>query len=191
MQDSTRILIPGLDLNSSLQAVKLAESHPNLFAAIGLHPGDSLKWDAQTIPALRELSINQKVVAMGEIGLDYYWDTAPHDHQQLVLQEQLGLANELQLPVVIHLREKEDAAYGDCARDMIQILDVWTRQLRKDINPLFDRPGVLHSFSGTTQTAEKAISMNFLIGVTGPVTYKNALDRQMLVSSLPIEKDAY
>jgi TatD DNase family protein len=183
-----RILIPGLDLRSSLQAVKLAESHPNLFAAIGLHPDDSLKWDAQTIPALRELSISQKVVAIGEIGLDYYWDTAPHDRQQLVFKEQLGLAKELQLPVVIHLREKNDASDGDGAGDMIQILDEWTRQLRENMNPLVDRPGVLHSFSGTTQMAQKAIGMNFFIGVTGPVTYKNATDRQMLVASLPIEK---
>jgi TatD DNase family protein len=184
----TRILIPGLDLRSSLHAVKLAESHPNLFAAIGVHPNDSLTWDAQTIPALRELSISQKVVAIGEIGLDYFWDTAPHDHQKKVLREQLALAAELQLPVVIHLREKGDTSDGDCARDMIQILEEWTNQLLVEKNPLTERPGVLHSFSGILQTAQKAISMNFFIGVTGPVTYKKAVERQALVASLPLER---
>ncbi len=184
----TRILIPGLDLRTSLHAVKLAESHPNLFAAIGVHPSDSLTWDAQTIPALRELSISQKVVAIGEMGLDYYWDTAPHDHQKKVLKEQLALAAELQLPVVIHLREKEDTPDGDCAREMIQILEEWNDQLQLDKNPLAGRPGVLHSFSGTLQTAQKAMDMNFFIGVTGPVTYKNAVERQALVASLPLEK---
>jgi TatD DNase family protein len=184
----TRIMIPGVDLRSSLRAVKLAESHPNLFAAVGVHPGDSLTWDAQSIPALRELSISQKVVAIGEIGLDYYWNIAPHDHQQKVLREQLDLAAELQLPVVIHLREKEDASDGDCARDVIQILEKWTNQLKFENNPLAEGPGVLHSFSGILQTAEKAITMNFLIGVTGPVTYKNSVERQAMVASLPLDK---
>jgi len=183
----TRILIPGLDLRSSRRAVKLAESHPNLFAAIGVHPSESLTWDPQTIPALRELSINQKVVAIGEAGLDYYWEAAPRDHQQKVLREQLALAAELQLPVVIHLREKDDRQDGECARDLLQILEGWTGQLNADNNPLADHPGVLHSFSGTLQTAQKAMDMKFFIGVTGPVTYKNAVERQALIARLPME----
>jgi TatD DNase family protein len=183
-----RILIPGLDLRSSLRAVKMAESHPNLFAAIGVHPGDSLTWDGQTISALRELSISQKVVGIGEIGLDYFWDAAPHEHQQKVLKEQLALAEELELPVVIHLREKGDDLEGDCSRDLLHLLEDWIKKLSAGMNPLVGRPGVLHSFSGSLELARKAVDMKFYIGVTGPVTYKNAIARIEVVANLPLDK---
>jgi TatD DNase family protein len=126
----TRILIPGLDLASSQRAVKLAESHPNLFAAIGIHPNDSLMWQGETSNGLRVLAESPKVKAIGEIGLDYYWNDAPHDQQRGVLTEQLNLAAGLQLPVVLHLREAGDAPYGDCARDLIEILGKWVKSLR-------------------------------------------------------------
>jgi TatD DNase family protein len=184
----TKILIPGLDLRSSLRAIHLAESHPNLFAAIGVHPSDSLTWDGQTISALKELSLGQKVVAIGEIGLDYYWDAAPREHQHKVLTEQLTLAEELELPVVIHLREKGDILEGDCSQDLLHILEDWTRKLIKTNNPISNRPGVLHSFSGSLSLAKKAIKMNFYIGVTGPVTYKNASARQDVIANLPLER---
>lgn len=184
----TRILIPGITLKSSHIIVMLAESHPNLFAAVGVHPDEALTWDPQTIPALKELAASLKVVAIGEIGLDYYWDTAPHDYQQMVLKAQLDLAAELQLPALIHLREKEDAADGDCARDMMNILEEWAARLRVEKNPLAERPGVLHSFSGARRTAEKAIDLNFYIGVTGSLTFKNAEQRREIIASLPVER---
>lgn len=184
----TRILIPGITLKSSLSIVKLAESHPSLFAAVGVHPNDSITWDPQTIPALRELATSLKVAAVGEIGLDYYWDSAPRDHQQKVLKEQLDLAAELQLPVVLHAREKDDAPDGDCARDLIQILEDWAGRLRVDMSPLAERPGVLHSFSGSRQTAERALALNFYVGVTGPITYKNAEERQQVIASVPMNR---
>jgi len=184
----TRILIPGLTLTSSRSAVKLAESHPMLSAAIGVHPNDSLPWDGQTISALRELSLNQKVVAIGEIGLDYYWDSTPHDHQQKVLKEQLALAAELQLPVVIHFREKGLASGGDCASDLLKILEEWGTGLRREKSPLAERPGVLHSFSGTLETARAAISLGFYMGVTGPVTFENGQRRQEIVAALPLDR---
>jgi TatD DNase family protein len=184
----TRILIPGITLKSSRAIVILTESYPNLFAAVGVHPNDSNTWDPQTIPALRELATNLKVIAIGEIGLDYYWDAAPRDHQQQVLIEQLNLAAELELPVTLHAREKDDAPDGDCARDLVQILEQWVNRLRVEKNPLAERPGVLHSFSGTHQTAQTVIDLNFYIGVTGPVTFKNANKRQEMIASLPIER---
>jgi TatD DNase family protein len=184
----TRILIPGLDLASSLRAVKLAESHPNLYAAIGVHPNDSLTWLGETSNKLRVLAEAPKVKAIGEIGLDYYWNDAPHDHQRLVLTEQLALAAELKLPVVLHLREMDNAQDGDCARDLIKILETWVESLRVGNNPLAERPGVLHSFSGGKSTAEKVINMNFYIGITGPVTYKNAQDRRDVVKIIPLER---
>jgi TatD DNase family protein len=184
----TRILIPGVTLPDSMSAIKLAESHPILFAAIGIHPTDALNWNDATRAALQELATSLKVKAVGEIGLDYYWDTAPHQLQQKVLKEQLELAAELNLPVVLHMREKNDAEHGDCSRDLIQILDEWMTRLRVEKRPLADNPGVLHSFSGTEETACRAINLNFLIGITGPVTYKNAEARRRVIASLPVEK---
>lgn len=185
----TRILIPGLELVSSQHAVELAESHPNLFAAIGVHPSDSLAFKPDVLDALRSLkNASTKIVAIGEIGLDYYWDDAPHDWQQMVLKEQLSLAGELNLPVVLHLREARDAMEGDCARDMLAILESWLDGLRAARHPLAQAPGVLHSFSGSLNTAAKALELNFYLGITGPVTFKSAEARREVVKSLPLER---
>jgi TatD DNase family protein len=199
----TRILIPGIDLSSSRSSVKLAESHPNLFAAIGVHPTEALSVERSTLDNLHRLFMEstglpvelreqapalQKVVAIGEIGLDYYWDAAPHDVQQEVLKEQLNLAAELGLPVVLHLREAGDAPDGECASDLLTILDEWVNRLQSSQNPLAERPGVLHSFSGNLATARKALQLNFHIGITGPVTYKNAESKRQLVKALPLDR---
>jgi TatD DNase family protein len=182
-----RILIPAISVTSSLSTIKLAESHPMLFAAIGVQPNESLTWDNASIAALRELAANPKVVAIGEIGLDYYWESAPHDHQQRVLHAQLDLAAELELPVVIHLREKDDAADGPCFEDAMSILEEWVAGLGADKEALRTNPGVLHSFSGSLATAQRAIGFNFCIGVTGPITFKNAPRKQEMFSKLPLE----
>ncbi len=188
-----RIVIPAISWTSSLSVVKLAESDPVLYAAVGVHPTETNNVERQTsdigrstFDGFRELAQNPKVVAIGEIGLDYYWHTAPHDLQQKVLQEQLDLAAELNLPVIIHFREKGDALDGPCAADLMKMLEDWAAGLRSKKSPLAERPGVLHSFSGSRQTAERAISLNFYLGVTGPVTYRK--ERQELVASLPLER---
>jgi len=182
-----RILIPALSVTSSLSLLKLADSHPMLFAAIGVQPNESLTWDNASIPAIRELAVNPKVVAIGEIGLDYYWDSAPHDHQQRIFREQLDLAAELELPVVIHLREKDDAVNGPCYEDALDILEEWVAGLDPDKEALKKNPGVLHSFSGSLETAQRAIDLNFCIGITGPVTFKNARYKHEMVAQLPLE----
>jgi TatD DNase family protein len=182
-----RILIPALTVKSSLSAIRLSELHPMLYAAIGVQPNESLTWDNASIPALRELALNPKVVAIGEIGLDYYWDAAPHDHQQRIFREQLDLAAELELPVVIHLREKDDAVDGSCYQDAISILKEWVAGLNPDKEALRKNPGVLHSYSGSLETAHQAIALNFRIGITGPVTFKNAKYKQEMVAQLPLE----
>jgi TatD DNase family protein len=193
-----RILIPATNLTSSLSAVKLAESHPMLFAAVGVHPMEAAIFRADTLSNLHELASSSpsplggvarggvKIVAIGEIGLDYYWDAAPHDLQQRVLRDQLDLAAELSLPVIIHFREKGDASYGPCAVDLMVILEDWISRLRREKNPLAERPGVLHSFSGSKETAWQALALNFYIGVTGPVTYRK--ERQGLIASLPLDR---
>ena len=187
--DLVRILIPALSVTSSLSAIKLAESHPMLYAAIGVQPNESL--DSGTTcsiqPHCAEVAANPKVAAIGEIGLDYYWEAAPHDHQQRVFRAQLDLAAELDLPVVIHLREKGDAAGGPCADDAMSILEEWVAGLGSDKEALRKNPGVLHSFSGSLETAQRAISLNFCIGITGPVTFKNANQKQEMVAQLPLE----
>jgi TatD DNase family protein len=203
-----RILIPGLDLASSRAVVELAGADPMLFAAVGVHPNEALGWNSESLAELgrlaesgdssrrrqsletlqRQETLHSGVVAIGEIGLDYYWEAAPHERQQEVLREQLDLAGELSLPVVIHLREKDDAPHGECAEDLLSILGGWIQALRGAGSPLAERPGVLHSFSGSQQTAAKALELGFCIGVTGPVTYKNAEARRQLISSLPLER---
>lgn len=181
-----RILIPGLDLNSSRSVLRLVESEPRFFAAVGVHPTESKTFQEDTIAHLRMLAAHPKVVALGEIGLDYYWDAAPHDWQQHVLQAQLNLAAELNLPVILHLREKGDAPDGPCAADLLRLLRDWVTDLRSQQHPLAERPGVLHSFSGSLQTAQEAISLGFFIGVSGPITYRQ--DRQNIIAALPLER---
>jgi len=201
----TRILIPGLTVVSSRAVVKLAESHPQLFAAIGVHPNDALTWDENSLNDLRSLTrphplrpLSQlrqrgmgcegKIVAIGEIGLDYYWNDAPHALQREVLKEQLNLAAELGLPVLLHLREAGDAPDGDCASDLLNILEEWAGRLQASQNPLAERPGVFHSFSGSPLVAERALRLNFYLGITGPLTYKNAEAKRQLVKTLPLDR---
>jgi TatD DNase family protein len=183
-----RILIPGLNLTSSLSAVKLAHSHPILYAAIGIHPTEGSDFTAPMLKDLRDLAKDPRVKAIGEIGLDYYWAASPRDQQQKVLVDQLTLAAELHLPVVIHFREKADDTTGECASDLLGILKKWNSGMKKENNPLADRPGVLHSFSGTLSMARAAMKLGFFIGVSGPVTYKNAQVRQTLVAALPLDR---
>jgi TatD DNase family protein len=200
----SRILIPGLTVESSIAIVDLVRSHPMLYAAIGVHPTEALTWTADTKSELRDLVVHQshasadmrkqtgegtgKIVAIGEIGLDYYWESAPHEQQQALLREQLDLAGELSLPVVIHLREKGDADHGPCNERLLDILEEWVRALVSTNAGLAERPGVLHSFSGNLETAERAIELGFFIGISGPVTFKNAQVKQEMVTSLPLER---
>jgi TatD DNase family protein len=193
-----RILVPGLNTTSSRAVLKLAQSHPILYAAVGVHPTEASTWNASSSDELKalasgtsdtsETSDTSKIVAIGEIGLDYYWDSAPHEIQRDILHVQLNLAAETGLPVILHMREAREGANGSCAGDLLQILQDWVSGLRSSKNPLADRTGVLHSFSGTLETAQAAMSLGFNIGVTGPLTFTNARTRQEIVAGLPLEK---
>ncbi|HUH98071.1 MAG TPA: TatD family hydrolase [Anaerolineales bacterium] len=184
-----RILVPSLTAASSRAAVNLAETDPMIRAAVGVHPNEAESWDGQTIPALRNLAAESlAVVAIGEIGLDFYRDRAQRADQISILKEQLGLASELELPVVVHCREREDAEEGACAEDLIGILEEWVSALRSGQAALAQRPGVLHSFSGSLEMARRAIDLGFYIGVTGPITYKNAEKKRQVISTLPLER---
>ncbi len=174
-----RILIPGIDVETSRAAVSLAERHENLYAAVGVHPGDASIWQNGTLGELRELARHPKVAAIGEIGLDYYRDRSPRPLQRDVFQAQLTLAGELNLPVVIHNRDAIDDVWND--------LSAWQAGLTRNESALAGRPGVLHSYDGTLEAAQRAIANGFYIGISGPVTYKNARERQGIVSALPLE----
>jgi len=196
----TRILIPGLDLDSSLAGIKLAEAHPNIFAAVGFHPTDLDKWSETSLENLRQLMFPHsqpsptgrwsRIVAIGEIGVDYYWvkEAEKQAFQREVLKLQLQLAQEVNKPVVIHMREENDKWFGQASLDLLNILSAWQGQLEAKKHPLAERPGVLHSFNGNLETAQKAIALNFYIGVTGPVTYKNAEEKRQIIRQLPLER---
>ena len=175
-----RILVPGINIASSQVALRIAESHDQIFAAVGVHPNEALSWREDTLNQLRHLAEHPKVVAIGEIGLDYYRDRAPQDMQANIFKAQLSLASELNLPVVIHNREATE--------DVLRIIAEWQDVLAASGSPLADHPGVLHSFSGHPKVAKKGINHNFYLGITGPVTFKNADDLREAVSNIPIER---
>jgi TatD DNase family protein len=187
----TRILIPALDYESSLSVVKLAQLHPNLFAAVGFHPTDVEKMESNSLESLQNLIRDEgKILAIGEIGLDYYWVKEPEKRafQHQSLRQQLTLADEVNKPVVIHMREENDAWFGQASVDLLEILSEWQQELVTKNHPLAEKPGVLHSFNGNLETAQKALDLNFYIGVTGPVTYKNADEKRSIIKQLPITK---
>jgi TatD DNase family protein len=186
----TRILIPALDHESSLSAIKLAEAHPHLYAAVGFHPTDLDKFSNKTFEETKRLANHSKVLAIGEIGIDYYWvkEREERAFQIEALHMQLAWAASIHKPVVIHMREEEDAWFAQASADLLRILGEWHRELKVDNNPLAEKPGVLHSFNGNLETAEKAIALNFYIGVTGPVTYRNAEEKRKIIAQLPLDK---
>ncbi len=147
----------GSDLASSRACVNLAKSNEMIYAAAGIHPHEASKEGADDFNAIRELLAHEKVVALGEIGLDFYYEFSPRSIQEELLNRQLDLAYELVLPVVLHVRE----AHGR----MIQILNERKGQLPK---------GVLHCFSGSAESAREYERLGFHISFAGSLTFKNA-----------------
>jgi TatD DNase family protein len=174
------ILNPGIDLQTNQAAIDLAKAHPGkISAAVGIHPNFGQPWTAEIIPTLREQANEPEVVAIGEIGLDYYRQHTPFDQQRMMFREQLKLAEDLSLPVIIHNRES--------SKDLLAILTEWHADLVRTNHPLAERPGTLHSFSADLETAQAAMAMNFYLGITGPVTFNNAPERKMIVRNLPLD----
>lgn len=182
-----RLLVPGLHHKSSKEAVRLAESNPSVYAAVGFHPTDLGEFSESTFQQVKELASHPKVVAIGEIGIDYYWvkEIDKRTFQRKALQQQLQFAKEINKPVIIHMREENDAWLGEASHDLLKILEEWQSTLS---GTLAERPGVLHSFNGNLETAQAAIGLHFYLGVTGPVTYKNAEEKRNIIRQLPITK---
>ncbi|MFN3491980.1 MAG: TatD family hydrolase [Anaerolineales bacterium] len=182
-----RLLVPGLQHKSSQEAVKLAEKYPSVYAAVGFHPTDLEEFNQKNFEEVKALANHPKVVAIGEIGIDYYWvkEKEKREFQREVLKQQLEFAKQINKPVIIHMREENDAWFGEASVDLLNILEEWQKSLS---GSLAEKPGVLHSFNGTLETAQKGLDLNFYIGVTGPVTYKNADKKREIIRQLPLTK---
>ena len=158
----------GADLNSSECSLKLADEYDYIYAACGVHPEEVDNLPSDYINILRTMAKNKKCVAIGEIGLDYYWRQDNKETQKKVFEEQILLANELNLPIIVHDRE----AHGD------------TLEILKKHKP----EGVLHCFSGSVETAKEIIDLGMYIGLGGALTFKNARKAVEVAEFLPIEK---
>ena len=166
--DVEYIINASFDILSSQLAVKLADENEMLFASVGIHPHDAKTLDDKALETLKGLAQNKKVVAIGEIGLDYYRDLSPRSIQRSAFITQINLARELDLPIIIHNRDSHD--------DMLSIL-------KENLNGL---SGVMHCFSGGLETARAALAMGFGISFAGPITFKNALRPQEVARGLPL-----
>lgn len=164
------ILNVGADWDSVTEAVALAQKHPHVYAAVGLHPDEVGVLDEEKFAVLKEQCKQEKVLAVGEIGLDYYWDTESHDVQKQWFIRQLELAREMNLPVIIHSR--------DAAEDTLQIMKEHAQGLR----------GVIHCFSYSRELAEEYVKMGFHIGVGGVVTFKNGRKLKEVVEAIPLPR---
>lgn len=172
------IVIPGIDLHHCRQALVLADAHADIVAAVGIHPNSSGDFDAAVEAELRAMARHPKVVAYGEIGLDYYWDKVEPARQRVAFERQLELAAALGLPVMIHCR--------DANQDVMAVLRAWVQSATFAASPLAKRPfvGVLHAFSGDVAMAEAAYGWNFVLSLGGPVTFTNAKQLHALVPQL-------
>lgn len=168
-----RIIVPGIDLQSSQAAIELANKYSMVLAAVGVHPNSSADWNDDWLDDLRQLAQHEKVVAIGEIGLDYYRDHSPRDVQQEAFEAQLSLAAGLNLPVIVHNREADE--------DVLQ-------RLSRSTGLAGEASGVLHSFSGPWSTATAALEIGYYLGFTGPVTFKKADDLRNVAARVPIER---
>ncbi len=176
------IINPAIDLETSHQAIGMAETYEVVYAQVGIHPNNAHEGSRAGLDTLAEMANHERVVAIGEIGLDYYWDEHPHDVQKQVFRAQLELAAERGLPVVIHSR--------DAREDTYRILMEWARDVDRSHAPLNARPfkGVWHSFQGDLELAHRVFDLNMCISLGGPVTFKNARELHTLVQRLPLER---
>ncbi len=171
--DVTRMIVPALESENWQAVLALADRYAGVYTAVGVHPNSSAGWQDGWIDDLRQLAQHDKVVAIGEIGLDYYWDKSPKETQHRALRLQLELAHELDLPVIIHNRESDE--------DVIRLLAESSQAGKAN-------PGVLHSFSTGWEIAEAALDMGFYLGFTGPVTFKKADELREVVAKVPQDR---
>jgi TatD DNase family protein len=164
------IICPGTDLATSRESVELAEKHEMVYAAVGVHPHDASGADSKVLEEIERLSHHQKVVAIGEIGLDYHYNYSPHDRQKEVLQAQIDIARRRGLPVILHTRESEEDLLGIIGRNLNDG-SPWLESRRREHDRYEPPRGVVHCFPGDPAMAWKLIEWGFYISLTGPVTF--------------------
>jgi TatD DNase family protein len=165
------IINVGFDLESSRVAVDLTQEYTSVFAAVGVHPHDAGRVGPGWLDKIRSMAAEKKVVAIGEIGLDYYYNHSSAQAQETAFREQIRLAKELGLPVIIHDRDAHE-----------EVLNI----LRDE--QAWEAGGVFHCFSGDISFARKCLDLGFYISLAGPVTFKNAGDLQAVATEIPSER---
>ncbi|MCY7467518.1 TatD family hydrolase [Bacillus safensis] len=166
-----KIVVVGFDRPTITRAMELIEEYDFIYAAIGWHPVDAIDMTDEDLAWIKDLSQHEKVVAIGEMGLDYYWDKSPKDVQKEVFRRQIALAKEVNLPIVIHNR--------DATEDVVTILK---EEGAAEVG------GIMHCFTGSLETAKACMEMNFYISFGGPVTFKNAKKPKEVVKEIPRDK---
>ncbi|MFZ3100814.1 MAG: TatD family hydrolase [Desulfitobacteriaceae bacterium] len=166
----TRILNVGFDLASSQRSVQLAADYEFIYAAIGVHPHDAAETYLETWDSLKQLAKMPKVIAWGEIGLDYYRDLSPRDKQKEVFIQQIKCANQVGLPIIIHNREAHE--------DVLSIVQEHPPQ----------HGGVFHCYSGSWEMAKVLLNQGFYLSFAGPLTYKNARHTAEVAKNIPLDR---
>ncbi len=169
-----RIVTIGCSLEDSRNALAVAERYDQVWATLGVHPHDAKDWSAEIESEFQRLAAHPKVVAIGEIGLDFYRNLSPHEDQYAAFSAQLTLADELALPVVIHSRDAHEECYG--------VLSEWASSRRREA-PI----GVIHCFSGDADLAHRYHDLGFLISFAGPVTYPKNYALREAAATLPLD----
>ncbi|OGP77104.1 MAG: radical SAM protein [Deltaproteobacteria bacterium RBG_19FT_COMBO_60_16] len=167
----TRIVTIGIGPESSEKAIAIAHRHTGVYASVGLHPHDASACSEPLLARLEELSRCDKVVGIGETGLDFYRDRSPREAQRAAFREQIRLARRRNLPIIVHDRDAHD-----------EILSILAEENAADVG------GIIHCFSGDCEMARRAIGMNFLISIPGAITYKGSGTQAEAVRKIPLEK---
>lgn len=165
-----KIIIPGVESSTFERIMGLVNKYDNLFGAIGIHPCDAKEWNENSYELIKNLASSPKVVAIGEIGLDYYWDKTYNDLQKEVFAKQIEIAKELKKPIIVHDRE----AHGDT-------LEILKATNAKEVGV------VMHCFSGSAEFAMECVKEGFYVALGGVVTFKNAKKPHEVAKVVPIE----
>src|SRR5699024_9508231 len=163
--------VVGFDDETIPLAIELAEEYETIYAAVGWHPVDAIDFTQEKYDWLKQLSAHPKVVALGEMGLDYHWDTSPKDVQKNVFTQQIALAKDVQMPIIIHNREATE--------DVIQILQEENAQ---------EVGGIMHCYNDSVDSVDTCLDMNFYISLGGPVTFKNAPLPKEVATYVPLDR---
>jgi TatD DNase family protein len=161
----------GFNRETIPQTLKLAENYDFIYAAVGWHPHDAADMKEEDLNWIEELSAHPKVVAIGEMGLDYYWDNAPRDVQKDVFRQQIALAKRVKKPIIIHDR--------DAHRDVVDIL---REEGAEEVG------GIMHCFGGSYDIAKECLDLNFYISFGGPLTFKNAKKPKEVAKQIPLDR---